>query len=336
MKRRTWAIVAAVLLLLVIGSQLYAGTSSNGNPYILGDEQNQYDGAAQSRPEAATAAPAALQLSQEAGAAGGAQDLADAPNAAPAGDRLVIKTANVEAEIEYIQLDQANRRIEQMVTRLGGYIVANDDSTSNISSNAYTTITFRVPAAKFEEALRSVEGDSIKILRREISGQDVTEEYTDIASQLRNLEATAARLRTLLEKAETVTEAVEVTRTLSQYEGEIEVLKGRQKYLAESAAMSLITLTIRGIDVPAAYFVAPAFNFSFGNGWSPARTAAAAWDDVVALGRDVADLLIALAIWAPIWLPLALCGWFGWRVVRRIIRRSAKPTISAAPIATNE
>ncbi|HYF64843.1 MAG TPA: DUF4349 domain-containing protein [Herpetosiphonaceae bacterium] len=252
-----------------------------------------------------------------------AEKPATAPDGAIQSERLVIKTATVEAQVAYAQLGEASRRVEQLVSRLNGYIVSNDDSTSAEESKAYATIAFRVPAASFDAALRGLEGEGVTILRRDISGQDVTAEYVDNESQIRNLEATAARLRSFLEKAETVTEAIEVNRTLGEYEGQIEILKGRQQYLSDSADMSLITLTLRSKAVT---FPAPVFPVEFDKRWTPATAAAAAWADLLDLGKDVADLLIALGIWTPVWLPLLLLGRYLWR-------RFARPRLYPAPAA---
>lgn len=250
---------------------------------------------------------------------------ADESVAAQAGaidsNRLVIKTATVEAEVAYAQLGEASRRVEQLVNRLNGYIVSNDDSTSAEESKAYATIAFRVPAESFDAALRGLEGQGVTILRRDISGQDVTAEYVDNESQIRNLEATAARLRSFLEKAETVTEAIEVNRTLGEYEGQIEILKGRQQYLSDSAAMSLITLTLRS---KVTHFPTPSFPVEFDRSWTPAAAAAEAWANLLDLGKDVADVLIALGIWTPVWLPLLLLGRYLWR-------RFGRPRLSPAP-----
>jgi hypothetical protein len=354
-KRRTWAIMLIVMVLLGVGSQIYSGATKSDMNYLsapipssgaAAPEQSQAHLDTAAAPTTAPATEANTGKAQAPGVAGSgdALQLDSAPDPLAA-ERLVIKSATVEAEVEYEKLGEANSRVELMIGRLGGYIVSNDDSSSDVSDKAYVVITFRVPAAKFDEALRSVEGEGIKIVRREISGQDVTEEFTDNESQIRNLEATADRLRTFLEKAATVTEAIAVNRTLSEYEGQIEVLKGRQKYLSDSAAMSLIALTMRATKPPVVVsmtFTPPPFSLRFGYGWAPSRSAALAWANVVDLGRDVADFLIAIAVWTPVWLPLLLIGLFIWSWARRIYRRIASRPASATPaavsptVATNE
>ncbi len=269
---------------------------------------------------AATTAPSQPQADfayaqpQSSGSTAGGMAPSDEQKNAPAQqigqERLIIKTANVEAKTEYENLVTINQTMTMLTTRLGGYIVSTNDASTSDKNSALVAITFRVPVAKFDEALNSLASDTLEITRREISGDDVTAEFVDNESQLRNLEATSARLRELLAKAETVTEAVEVNRTLSEYESQIEVLKGRQKYLKDSAAMSLITLTVR------TKYVAP--EPVADTGWSPLRTAKEAWISVIEVGQDLVDLAIVLLVWSPLWLPLLLIGWFAWRKIRAI------------------
>jgi len=47
------------------------------------------------------------------------------------------------------------------------------------------------------------------------SGQDVTDEYVDLQSRLGNLEATRDRIRTFLDQAQTVDEALRVNEQLA-------------------------------------------------------------------------------------------------------------------------
>ena len=67
------------------------------------------------------------------------------------------------------------------------------------------------------------------MLDESASGQDVTDQYVDLQSRLRNLEATEATIRSFLEKAETVEESLQVNRQLSEITDQIEEIKG--KYL---------------------------------------------------------------------------------------------------------
>ncbi|MFH1447027.1 MAG: DUF4349 domain-containing protein, partial [Chloroflexota bacterium] len=82
------------------------------------------------------------------------------------------------------------------------------------------------------------------VINESISGQDVTSEYTDAQSRLRNLEAAETALVSLMETATDPQDVLDIFNELIYIREDIEVLKGRIKYLEESAAMSAISVEI--------------------------------------------------------------------------------------------
>ncbi len=356
-RKRLLAIGAAVLVVFLVATNLFSGSgNSTGNK--LASVGSALDQAAM--PESATDlyhqadANSDLLLSQSTESTGspalggaaptdteGKAEQQQQPGAAPsqATDRLVIKNADVEALIEYKQMRLASSQIENMVLRLGGFIVSTDDASSNIEEQAYISLAFRVPADQFEKALKAFEENKLEIVRREVSGQDVTEEFVDNQSRLANLEATAARIRELLAKAETIADTIKINETLAQYESQIEVIKGRQKFLNDSASMSLVTLLIRPKSADYSIFTTIDIGQNIRNalaraerpGWTPLAAATGAWDDVLEIGKDLAETLVVWAVWIPIWLPLLLVAWFGWRKWRKYSQSQVSPSNTPNP-----
>jgi PKD repeat protein len=76
------------------------------------------------------------------------------------------------------------------------------------------------------------------------SAQDVTEEYTDLNSTLTNLQATEAQLLEIMKKAVTVDDILAVQNQLTNIQGQIETTKGRMKYLEQTSATSLISVSL--------------------------------------------------------------------------------------------
>jgi molybdopterin converting factor small subunit len=76
------------------------------------------------------------------------------------------------------------------------------------------------------------------------SGQDVTEQYTDLASRLRNLEASEAQLLELMKQAGKVDEILQVQRELTNTRGQIEQIKGHMQYLQQSSDLALINVSL--------------------------------------------------------------------------------------------
>lgn len=224
--------------------------------------------------------------------------------------RLVIKTANISLQVDTVR--DAEVAVRAKVNELGGYIVKVE--TNGTDENLTSQITFRVPAERFDDALTGLQGLAKKVLSRTVSGDDVTEEFVDLESRLRNLEATRSRLQEFLDKATTVEEALKVNDSLSQIQGEIEQIKGRAQFLQQSAALSTITVYLT--PVPVTPLVAE-------DSWQPVRVGREALSGLIGFGQGLAELAIVALVWTPVWLPLILLARWGWRRLR--LRRAPQP-----------
>ncbi|NWF79730.1 MAG: DUF4349 domain-containing protein [Chloroflexi bacterium] len=244
----------------------------------------------------ATAAPASIDETY-----GDVASSAAAPPAQPGAQRLVIKTASLTVEVEDVAVAEA--RISARAAELGGYVVSAQSSGSDTASRV-ALITFRVPAQRFDEALAGVEGLARKVFSRTISGDDVTEEFVDLESRLRNLEATRDRLLDLMARATRVEDALQVNQALSDVQGQIEQIQGRMKYLQQSAAFSAISVELRPVPPPPAIIEEDA--------WQPLRVARTALRDLVSFGQELVNLGIVILIWSPVWLPILLLARWGW------------------------
>jgi len=159
---------------------------------------------------------------------------------------------------------------------------------------------------------------ALKVERETSSGQDVTEEYTDIQAQLRNLEATETELLALLtevrENRGKAEEILAVHRELTSIRGQIESLKGRSQYLERMTALATITMEIRPKATPGA--VVEQYR------WNPLVTASRALRSLLAFAQVVLDVGIYLLIFSPvIIIPVVII----WLVVRAV-RRGRKPS----------
>jgi uncharacterized protein DUF4349 len=231
--------------------------------------------------------------------------------------RIVIKTADLSLQVESAR--DAEAAVRAAVAQLGGYVVKVE--TSGTDANLSSRITFRVPAARFDEALSGVQGIAKKVLARTVSGDDVTEEFVDLEARLKNLEATRDRLQAFLDKATTVEDALKVNQSLSDIQGQIEQLKGRKQYLQQNAALSTISVYLT--PVPVTPIVTE-------DGWQPVQVARGALRELISFGQGIANVAIVLLIWTPLWLPLVLLGMWGSRKLRG---RSGKPGAPSAPEA---
>ncbi|MDT8896709.1 MAG: DUF4349 domain-containing protein [Thermanaerothrix sp.] len=247
----------------------------------------------------------------------------------PAGDRMVIRSA--ELSIVVGNPAQAMESIIRLASEMKGFVVSSSLYQTQTPEGAQVqegTITIRVPAERLDEALGRiralVENPDTDILSQNIYGQDVTKEYTDLQSRLRNLEDAAEQLRKIMDTATKPEEVLQIYNELRQVNEQIEVLKGQIKYYEESAAMSAITVTLRAKEA-----VAP---ITIGT-WKPEGVAR---DAIRALIRAY-QALVSGAIWLvlfclPVALPIAIVGWLIWQGFRRWRRtRKQMPKSEAKP-----
>jgi hypothetical protein len=54
------------------------------------------------------------------------------------------------------------------------------------------SVEIRVPADRLDEALERIRAASLEVSSQSITGEDVTNQFTDLESQLRNLQAAEA------------------------------------------------------------------------------------------------------------------------------------------------
>jgi hypothetical protein len=145
-------------------------------------------------------------------------------------ERLLIYSGQFSVAVGNIE--DAQEAARAMAEGLGGYF----------QSLKADTITLRVPAKRWEEAVAGVRKIG-RVLDRAIDAADVTEEVVDLQLRLRNAQKLMKRFEELLEKAETVEAALKVEKELARVRVEVERLEGRLNFLADRIAFS--TLTIR-------------------------------------------------------------------------------------------
>jgi hypothetical protein len=236
-------------------------------------------------------------------------------------ERLVIRNASLEIVVN--DPAQSVDELSNMAEELGGFVVSSNVYQVTYDENILVneaSITIRVLAEHLDEALQRIKQDAIEVQSENITGQDVTQEYTDLQSQLRNLEAAEEELREIMSSASKAEDVLSVFEHLRQVREQIEVTKGRIQYFEESARLSAISIQLLP-DVAAQ-------PLQIGR-WQPQGTAKAAVEALI----HALQFLAEAAIWTlicvlPIGLILGLPAWFVIRTIRR--RRKARASATEA------
>jgi len=218
------------------------------------------------------------------------------------GERMIVRTGDMSLMVEDVV--EAQDEIAQLAVGLDGYVVSSriwgeeQDMRGNIS--------IRVPDNRFDQALAEFRNLAVRVSSESTDSQDVTEEYTDLESRLRNAEATESRYKALLEKAEDVQDILEVYEALSQVGREIEQIKGRMQYLERTSSMSLISVYLSPVTT-----AKPLVRV----GWSALEALKSAVRGIVTFGQWLGTVAIWLVIFSPVW--GAVVGIIYWRRHRK-------------------
>jgi hypothetical protein len=259
-----------------------------------------------------TAAAADVAASDSGGGEAAAEEDAASPASAPAPGIApkVIQTASLRLSVARGAYEDAVTDARSLAARLGGFVVSSETVKPKAGRPLTGSLTIRVPARRYAEAMASLSRlGRIEALNE--GSEDVSAEYVDLQSRARHLEAVERQLLELLDRADTVPEALAVQGQLSETQLELEQTRGRIRFLDDQTAYATISLELRerGEAQPA------------GGSWGIVD----AWGDGArAFVRVVAGTFVVLATLAPL-LLLAGLGWLGFRAVRRRRALPASP-----------
>ena len=244
----------------------------------------------------------------------------------PAGERIVIKNASISIAVQNpIENLQA---ITALADEFGGFVVSSNLYKSTLSNGVEVpraSITLRVPSERLDEALTRIKSGAGEILSETVSGQDVTREYTDLQSRLKNLEEAETQLQAIMDDAYRTEDVINVFNQLTYYREQIEIVKGQIQYYETSAAFSAIT-----VDILADAAVQP---LTIG-GWQPVGVAREAVQALINTLQGIADAAIWLALYVlPVALIIFITLWLIWVGIKRW-RKSRKNRVIETPIAS--
>ncbi len=187
------------------------------------------------------------------------------------------------------------------------------------ASDQQVTITIRVPAAAYDDAVAQIRalGDVRSV---SVNADDVTGAAVDLKARIKAQQASVDRLATLMKRAETVADVVAIEKELARRQETLESLQAQQRRLADAVALATITTTV--LTPARADSVAPPEPQWWNEPW---ETFWRTWGQLLVIAAAVSPLVIiggAIA-WLVLWLR---------RRSRRRRPAAAEPT-AAAPAA---
>lgn len=155
--------------------------------------------------------------------------------------RKIIKDGSLQLLVK--KAEETAAAIQDIAKRLEGFVSYSYiwEVSEGVKSG---TVTIRVPADHFEEAMEEIKKLAIKVERETTNTKDVTEEFVDLEARLKNLRAEEEQYLEIMKEAETVEDALAVAGRLSDVRGRIERIEGQLQYLSRQIEMSTITVSL--------------------------------------------------------------------------------------------
>ncbi len=169
------------------------------------------------------------------------EKLADEQSEVIPTNRKIIHRAELQLNVK--NLENAQLTIEKKVSEYGGYIVESNvhrESEESVSAQ----LTVRIPEKHFQKFLTDAEGEAAEVLNRNVTGEDITEQYIDLESRVKSKRTVEERLLEFMGKAEKTEDLLKISSDLSKVQEEIELIVGKMKYLENQTSFSTIEIAM--------------------------------------------------------------------------------------------
>ena len=223
--------------------------------------------------------------------------------------RKIIFTANLALRAD--DVSHTYSAAVDLARQNGGYVEKSQFTNDREETSRRTaSLTIRVPVQNYDTlltSLRTMNGASIDT--EGSNSNEVTDQYTDLDSRLRNLERTESQYLDLMAQAKTIQDILTVQDRLATVRSQIEQIQGRLKVLDDQTSLATVNVTIA--PVVAKPQEPPK------DRWTLREVAAESWERSLETARYVAAAGVIAAV-AGAWLvvPLGL-AFLGMRHFRR-------------------
>jgi Domain of unknown function (DUF4349) len=241
-------------------------------------------------------------------------------------ERKIIR--NAELNLEVVSPVEAQRRVASLAESHGGFVVTSEakqrDQGASTNRILDIKLVVRVPSNQFDQTVSAIEALATSVIQRNVTGQDVTEEFIDLEARIKTQKALELQFLEIMKQASKVVDALEVQRQIADVRTEIERLEGRKRFLENRSSLSTITVSL----------VSP----------RPIAVAATGFSrkmrDAVSDSVDVASAIVLFAIrfvivMIPVFVFLILpAGVLGRYFVRRTRKVRLPETLDATPTSS--
>jgi Domain of unknown function (DUF4349) len=234
-------------------------------------------------------------------------------SAAPGGtQQYLIKSLNITMELKDTQ--RSANDLQSWMSTTDPLSTAENINYEQVGDNLYNiSMTFSVQAAlypRIESYLNNYPAlHKGRLISTTKSTQDVSGDYVDTQSRLKNLRGEQTRLLTLLSHASVLGDILAIDQRLTDVEGQIEQIEAHLNQLNGQVSFYTIAISLQPAQ---AVLTPPPAPWSLAKIWQDALGAAGAF------GQVLATFVIWLAVFSVYIIPLLLIVWLvlRWRRLR--------------------
>ncbi|HPF09950.1 MAG TPA: DUF4349 domain-containing protein [Flavobacteriaceae bacterium] len=218
-------------------------------------------------------------------------------------DQKIIKTAQLRFESS--KPDETHQRIIQLTQQYKGFVQG--DNAGKQYNRIYRNMVIRIPTDNFQSFIDGISEGVPYFEQKDISRQDVSEEFVDLEARLKAKHELEKRYLELLKQAKNVKEMLEIERELANIREEIEAKQGRLNYLQNKVSLSTVNIEF--------YKQTAETGVTLSYGQKMVNALKGGWDGISMF------FIGLLYLW-----PLFIVVLIGILLLRRYIKRSRKKT----------
>ena len=212
--------------------------------------------------------------------------------------KKIIKNGDMRIQVGDIK--KAQGQINSILKNNSAYIQKEEFQNTDTDENL--DIVIRVPHKNFDALVNSFSNGVGAVLSKNISSDDVTEEYTDVSIKLANKKIYLEKYRDMLKTAKTTKDMLEIQENIRALEDEIDVAEGRLRFIDDRVNYSTLTINLYKEKVRSSATSRIGFGSRFGD------SVTEGWNSFVEF------LLGIISLW-PFFLliPVLVIAWKKWR-----------------------
>ena len=172
----------------------------------------------------------------------------------PVASRKLIR--NATADLEVVSFEEAVQRITGFATEAKGYL-ATSSSEKQANGKLRGEVVVKVLPENLDQFLEKLRGIG-EVKNQAITTEDVTKQYFDTESRLKNARTMEQRLIEILKtQSKNVADLLAVEKELGRVREEIEKMQGDLKYMDSQVQFATVTIQLaeKDMNVPAAFLL---------------------------------------------------------------------------------